>query len=184
MKEGVIMKIKGLISIVTAAVLTLSSASLPTVAEGDEELYSENFENCTVGDKGGWTSPAGTMAIKSDSAEGIGKYQPVVSGKSGTCRSGYVELTKAIDQNFVFECDYKSTSNVNVSDLELLENKSSVYANHGRYSNAKYVFTMSRPKGADLYVINNQTDDSGLTLDRYTQPAVTTKEFRIIRGCM
>lgn len=139
-------------------------------------LYSQDFESYSTGEAAGWTSPAGTMGIKSDSAPGIGKYQTVVSGKSGTCRSGYVEIP-AVSENFVFECDFKSTSNVNVSDLELLESKSSVYANHGVYSNAKYAFLMARPKNSDLYVINNKTDDSGLTLDRYTQPAVTTKEI-------
>ena len=149
----------------------------PSVEPEREVIYSENFESYNVGDNGGWTSPAGTMGIKSDNTSGIGKYQTVVSGKSGTCRSGYVELTNAIDQNFVFECDFKSNSNVNVSDLELLENKNSVYANHGKYSNAKYAFTMARPKNSNLYVINNATDDSGLTLDSYTQPAVTTKEI-------
>ncbi|MBR0470874.1 MAG: hypothetical protein IJJ55_06640, partial [Clostridia bacterium] len=45
------------------------------------------------------------------------------------------------------------------------------------YSNAKYAFTMARPINSDLYVINNKTDDSGLTLDRYTQPSVVTKEI-------
>ncbi len=149
----------------------------PSVEPEREVIYSENFESYNVGDNGGWTSPAGTMGIKSDSTSGIEKYQTVVSGKSGTCRSGYVELANAIDQNFVFECDFKSNSNVNVSDLELLENKSSIYANHGKYSNAKYAFTMARPKNSNLYVINNATDDSGLTLDSYTQPAVTTKEI-------
>ncbi len=149
----------------------------PSVEPEREVIYSENFESYNIGDNGGWTSPAGTMGIKSDSTSGIEKYQTVVSGKSGTCRSGYVELANAIDQNFVFECDFKSNSNVNVSDLELLENKSSIYANHGKYSNAKYAFTMARPKNSNLYVINNATDDSGLTLDSYTQPAVTTKEI-------
>lgn len=142
-----------------------------------EILYSDDFEGCTVGTNGGWTSPAGTMAVKSDtSTAGIGQYQTVVSGKSGTCRSGYIEIP-TISDNFVFECDFKSTSNVNVSDLELLEAKGSVYANHGRYSNAKYALTLARPKGSDLYVINNASDDSGLTLDRYTQPAVTSSEI-------
>ncbi len=129
-----------------------------------------------MGDNGGWISPAGTMSIKSDATAGIGKYQTVVSGKSGTCRSGYVEIP-AVKENFVFECDYRTTSNVNVSDLELLESKSSVYANHGKYSNAKYAFTMVRPSQENLYVINNPIDDSGLTLDRYAHPAVTTAEI-------
>lgn len=160
---------------------TINPTSKPSVepsSQPDREIiYSEDFESYNEGDYGGWTSPAGTMGIKFDDTPGIGKYQTVVSGKSGTCRSGYVELPKAVDQNFVFECDFKSTSDVNVSDLELLETKSSVYANHGRYSNAKYAFTMARPKNSNIYVINNATDDSGLTLDKYTQPTVTTKEI-------
>ncbi|MGN0149270.1 MAG: sialate O-acetylesterase [Clostridia bacterium] len=156
---------------------TEQPSETPSTQPEREVIYSENFEGYNVGDNGGWTSPAGTMSIKSDNTSSIGKYQTVVSGKSGTCRSGYVEIPKVIDQNFVFECDFKSNSNVNVSDLELLENKSSVYANHGRYSNAKYAFTMARPKNSNLYVINNATDDSGLTLDSYTQPSVTTKEI-------
>lgn len=152
------------------------ATTTPSDEPDREVLYSEDFESYSTGDNGGWTSPAGTMSIKTDSTSGIGQYQTVVSGKSGTCRSGYVEISSVTD-NFVFECDFKSTSNVNVSDLELLETKNSVYANHGRYSNAKYAFTMARPKSSNLYVINNATDDSGLTLDRYTQPAVTTAEI-------
>lgn len=70
----------------------------PSTQPEREVIYSENFESYNVGDNGGWTSPAGTIGIKSDSTSGIGKYQTVVSGKSGTCRSGYVELTNAIDQ--------------------------------------------------------------------------------------
>lgn len=150
---------------------------IPTVDEPEREvIYSEDFEDYKIGTNGGWTSPAGTMSIKSDSESVIGKYQTVVSGKNGTCRSGYVEIP-AVTENFVFECDFKSTSNVNVSDLELLESKSSVYANHGRYSNAKYAFTMARPKNADLYVINNASDDSGMKIDSYTAPVFTTAEI-------
>ncbi|MGM9935817.1 MAG: hypothetical protein ACI38A_00550, partial [Candidatus Ornithomonoglobus sp.] len=140
-------------------------------------IYTQNFESFSEGDTGGWTSPAGTLAIKSDTTSGIGKYQTVVSGKSGTCRSGYVELPSAVTENFVFECDYKSTSSVNVSDLELLESRYSVYANHGVYSNAEYAFIMARPKGSDLYVINNTADDSGMTIDGYADPVFTTKEI-------
>ncbi len=162
----------------TAAPTADPNATLPpSFNEPDREvLYSENFEGYEDGATGGWTSPAGTMKIKTDTESLISKYQTVVSGKSGTCRSGYVEIP-AITDNFVFECDFKSTSNVNVSDLELLETKSSVYANHGRYSNAKYAFTMARPQGSNLYVLNNALDDSGMTLNRYEAPIVTTPEI-------
>lgn len=145
--------------------------------EPKEIIYSEDFEKYSTGDKAGWTSPAGTVSVKSDSTEGIGKYQTVESGKSGTCRSGYVELPSAITENFVFECDFKSSSNANVSDLELVENKNSIYANHGVYSNQNYVFTMARPKNADCYVINNKLDDSGFTIDRYAEPIFKTKDI-------
>ena len=79
----------------------MSKADTPSAfSEPEKEtvLYSEDFEQYNVGDNGGWTSPAGTVAIKSDSTEGIGKYQTVVSGKSGTCRSGYVELPNAVTE--------------------------------------------------------------------------------------
>lgn len=156
---------------------TLSPTATPIPDEAKEIIYSENFEAYSTGDSAGWTSPAGTVSVKTDSTDGIGQYQTVVSGKSGTCRSGYVELPKSITENFVFECDYKSTSNVNVSDLELVENKNSIYANHGVYSNANYVFTMARPKGADCYVINNKSDDSGLGVDSYTDPTFATADI-------
>ena len=157
----------------TATPTTIPTATpTPTPAV----LYSQDFENYSGGDTAGWTSPAGTMAIKSDQTSGIGKYQTVVSGKSGTCRSGYIEIGE-ITKNFVFECDYKSSSNTNVSDLELVENKNSIYANHGVYSNANFVFTMARPRSSDLYVINNKADDSGFTLTSYTDPVFTTKEI-------
>ena len=156
---------------------TAAPTTTPTAEPVPAPVYTQDFESYRAGDNGGWTSPAGTMAVKSDATAGIGKYQTVVSGKSGTCRSGYIELPQAVDHSFVFECDFRSTSKVNVSDLELVETKSSIYANHGVYSNARYAFIMARPMGSDLYVINNKTDDSGLTLDRYTQPAVVTKEI-------
>ena len=156
---------------------TIKPTEIPTQAPSGKVLYEQDFETYSVGDSGGWTSPAGTVSVKSDTADGIGKYMTVVSGKSGTCRSGYVELPTAVTQNFVFECDYKSTSNINVSDLELVENKNSIYANHGVYSNANYVFTMARPKSSDLYVINNKADDSGFSLSSYTDPVFTTKEI-------
>ena len=152
---------------------TPSASPEPTGAP----IYSQNFETYDVGTTAGWTSPAGTLSVKSDETEGIGKYQTVVSGKSGTCRSGYVEIDKTVTQNFVFECDYKSTSNTNVSDLELLESKSSIYANHGVYSNQNFVFTMARPLGEDLYVINNKFDDSGARMTSYTEPVFKTAEI-------
>ena len=141
----------------------------PTEAPG-ELIYSQDFEGYNAGDTAGWTSPAGTMAVKADSTDGIGKYQTVVSGKSGTCRSGYFELPSAVTEDFVFECDYRSSSNENVSDLELAESKNSIYANHGVYSNANFVFTMARPKNSDKYIINNKSDDSGFTEERYAAP--------------
>lgn len=158
---------------VTPAVPTASPTPTEPAAT-PKIIYQENFESYNVGDKAGWTSPAGTMAIKSDSTNGIGKYQTIVSGKSGTCRSGYIELPNAVTKNFVFECDYKSTSNVNVSDIELVENKNSIYANHGVYSNANFAFTMARPLGSDLYVINNKSDDSGFRITSYADPVFTT----------
>lgn len=171
------MKFKKFISLVTMLTMGLSALPPGAVYAADNTLYSQDFESYNVGDKGGWTSPAGTLSIKEDSTTGIGKYQSVVSGKEGTCRSGYVELPSSISDSFVFECDFKSTSNVNVSDLELLESKKSVYANHGRLSNAKYAFTMARPSKSNVYVINNASDDSGLTIDRYTKPSVTSSEI-------
>lgn len=156
---------------------SLSPTDTPTPDEPKEIIYSEDFEKYSVGDKAGWTSPAGTVSVKSDSTSGIVKYQTVVSGKDGTCRSGYVELPAAITENFVFECDFKSSSNANVSDLELVENKNSIYANHGVYSNQNYVFTMARPKNSNSYVINNKSDDSGFTLDRYADPIFKTKDI-------
>lgn len=145
--------------------------------EPDVILYSQDFETFSDSDKAGWTSPAGTMSVKTDSTPGINKYQTVVSGKSGTCRSGYIEIP-AVTDNFVFECDYKASSNVNVNDLELLESKSSVYANHGVYSNANFAFTMVRPRSSDVYVINNKYDDSGASLTSYTDPVFTTGEIK------
>ena len=49
--------------------------------------------------------------------------------------------------------------------------------NHGCYSNAKYAFKMNRPSDLNKFVINNSVSDSGLSLDRYAQPTVLTKEI-------
>ena len=49
--------------------------------------------------------------------------------------------------------------------------------NHGCYSNAKYTFKMNRPADLNKFVINNGVSDSGLSLDRYAQPTVLTKEI-------
>ena len=57
-----------------------------------------------------------------------------------------------------------------------VENKSSIYSNHGVYSNQNYVFTMARPKSANCYVINNKSDDSGFAVDRYADPIFKTKD--------
>ncbi|MCI8405257.1 MAG: hypothetical protein HFE49_10225 [Clostridia bacterium] len=156
---------------------TLSPTPTAAPDEPKEIIYSEDFEKYSVGDKAGWTSPAGTVSVKSDNTIGIGKYQTVVSGKIGTCRSGYVEFPKAISENFVFECDYKSTSDINVSDLELVENKNSIYSNHGVYSNANFAFTMARPRNSNCYVLNNKSDDSGLSVASYSDPIFKTKDI-------
>lgn len=150
----------------------------PAADEPTRTIYTQDFESFDEGSDGDWTTPAGTLAVKTDSTEGIGKYLAVTSGKNGTCRSGYVELTDEVTENFVFECDYRTNSSINVSDLELLESRKSVYANHGVYSNAQYAFIMARPKDSDLFVINNTVDDSGLTIDRYADPVFTTKEIK------
>lgn len=142
-----------------------------------EVIYQEDFETYSDGDNGGWTSPAGTVKIKTDSNSAINKYLTVTSGKSGTARSGYKEIP-TVSQDFVLEADIKSTGyNGNVSAFEVLETKNSLYMNHGCYSNAKYIFKMNRPSGSNLYVINNSISDSGMSLDRYTKPTVLTKEI-------
>lgn len=162
----------------TTPTATPSTSDNPSVDEPAREvIYQENFESYSDGDNGGWTSPAGTVKIKSDSNSVINKYLTVTSGKNGTARSGYKEIS-SISQNFVLEADIKSTAySGNVSSFEVLEQKGSLYMNHGCYSNGKYVFKMNRPAGADRYVINNAISDSGLSLERYAQPAVLTKEI-------
>lgn len=148
----------------------------PSYNEPDREvIYEEDFED---EDAGGWTSPSGSVSVKTDSNTDINKYLAVTSGKSGTARSGYKELSSSISENFVLESDIKSTAyKSNVSAFEILESKSSLYVNHGCYSNARYVFKMNRPANLNQYVINNKISDSGLSLDRYDLPAVLTNEI-------
>lgn len=140
-------------------------------------IYSQDFEEYSEGSNGGWESSAGKVEVKNDTSDGIGKYMTVVSGKSGTCRSGLVELPEAVTENFVFECDFKSNSYDNVSELQLVEKKNSIYMNHGVYSNANYALTLDRPRSENFYVINNGRSDSGLSFSAYNTPAVTTKEI-------
>ena len=164
---------------------TSNQQSTPKADVEREVLYEENFENCTVGDKAlgnstsvdGWKSPAGTAELKSDSNQTINKYLAVTSGKSGTARSTYKGITE-IKDNFVLEADIKTTNyKTNVSNFEVLEKTGSLYMNHGCYSNAKYAFKMNRPSDLNKFVINNSVSDSGLSLDRYAQPTVLTKEI-------
>ena len=157
---------------------TPEATAPPSFDEPDREvIYQENFETYSDGDNGGWTSPAGTVAVKTDPNAMINKYLTLTSGKSGTARSGYKEIS-AISENFILEADIKSTAYAtNVSAFEVLEQKGSLYMNHGCYSNGKYIFKMNRPAGLNKYVINNEISDSGLSLDRYTQPATLTKEI-------
>ena len=164
---------------------TSNPQSTPKADVEREVLYEENFENCTVGDKAsgnstsvdGWKSPAGTAELKSDSNQTINKYLAVTSGKSGTARSTYKGITE-IKDNFVLEADIKTTNyKTNVSNFEVLEKTGSLYMNHGCYSNAKYAFKMNRPASLNKFVINNSVSDSGLSLDRYAQPTVLTKEI-------
>lgn len=140
-------------------------------------LYQENFETYSDGENGGWTSPAGSVKIKTDLNSAIKKYLTVTSGSSGTARSGYKEITE-ISENFVLEADVKSTAYAtNVSAFEVLEKTSSLYMNHGCYSNGKYIFKMNRPAGLNKYVINNSISDSGMSLDRYAKPTVVTNDI-------
>lgn len=142
-----------------------------------EVLYSENFETYSDGENGGWTSPAGSLEVKTDSNSAINKYITVTSGKNGTARSGYKEIPKITD-NFILEADIKTNAYAsNVSAFEVLEQKSSLYMNHGCYSNGKYILKMNRPAGLNCFVINNPVSDSGLSLERYEQPAVLTDEI-------
>ncbi len=157
---------------------TAPATEIPATAVPEGRLiYSDDFEDHNDGETAGWESYAGTAAIKTDSTSGIGKYMTVVSGKSGTCRSGLTVLPQTVTDNFVFECDLKTGDGNNVSELQLVESKSSVYQNHGVYSNAEYALTLDRPRGSRLYVVNNGKSDSGLTLESYNSPAVTTAEI-------
>ena len=154
-------------------------AATPDIGSDPERevLYEENFESYQDGENGGWTTPAGKVSVKTDSNSGINKYLAATSNKSGTARSSYKEIP-AVTDSFVLEADIKSSSfSTNVSAFEMLENRSSLYMNHGCYSNAKYAFKMNRPAGLNQYVINNKVSDSGLSLDKYDQPAVLTDEI-------
>lgn len=159
----------------------VSASPQPTPTEQPEQgeiLYWQDFEGYSEGSSGGWESYAGTVEVKNDTADGMGKYMTVVSGKSGTCRSGLTELPQAIDKNFVFECDFKSSYYDNVSELQLVEKKSSIYMNHGVYSNAYYALTLDRPRSSNIYIINNGKSDSGLSVSSYNTPIVSTKEIQ------
>lgn len=165
----------------TATPGSLSTPSpTPTSEPEGKVLYTQNFESYNTGDKADWTTTAGFHEIREDNTDAqIGKYliKGSEKGKEGTCRSAYFELPQSVTGNFVFECDYKSSSNSNVADLELLQDKSAVYANHGVYSNKNYVFTMAKPRGTNCYVINNKFDDSGASLASYTAPVFTTADI-------
>lgn len=138
-------------------------------------LYSEDFEGFGTGNSAGWSSPYGTAAVAEDAEKG--KYLQKASDKSGAARSAYIELPVAIDKDFVFEADLKTSGADQISSFEIVEKRSSIYINHGVYSNEQYAFKLARPIGEDLYVVNNKISDSNLTLDKYSKPAVLTKEF-------
>lgn len=169
----------GSVQVTEPAVQTAAPTSKPTdiPTSSPVVLYEQDFEGYETGSSGGWESSAGSVEVKIGAENGIGKYMAVTSLKSGTCRSGLVELPNAITENFVFECDFKSSRYDNVSELQLVERKGSVYMNHGVYSNAFYALTMDRPRNSDLYVINNGRSDSGLSIDAYNEPAVTSTEI-------
>ncbi len=192
LKEGQVLKIAQHIAGTYVETLSFAAASKsaptptaapdpteqPDVDEPEREvIYNEDFEEYSDGDNGGWTSPAGVVSVKTDSNSELNKYLALTSGKNATARSGYKEIS-TVNENFVLEADVKSTAYAsNVSAFEVLEQKGSLYANHGCYSNGKYIFKMNRPSGLDKYVINNAISDSGLSLERYTQPTVLTKEI-------
>lgn len=148
-----------------------------TPDEPKEMIYEDDFESYITGDRTVWTCPAGFREIKNETNTGNYLVCGANTGKNGTCRSTYFELPNAVTENFVFECDYRSSSNINTADLELLENRDSVYANHGVKSNANFVFTMTKPKSENKYVINNKFDDSNYPITNYTDPIFTTKEI-------
>ncbi len=154
------------------------STEKPSFNEPEREIiYKEDFEGYSDGSNGGWESPAGTAAVKTDSDSMIKKYLTLTSGKSGTARSGYKEISP-VSENFVLEADIKSTAYAsNVSAFEVLEQKSSLYMNHGCYSNGKYIFKMNRPSGLNKYVINNAVSDSAMSFEKYDKPAVVTNDI-------
>ena len=151
----------------------------PAVTEEPIEIiYEQDFESFDEVSKGdasvadGWFSPAGTASVKTDSTSGINRYMAITGGNAS--RSGYFNLSSAVSEDFVFEADIKTSRNGRVSELQLVESQSSVYQNHGVENTKRYVFTMDRPRNEDLYVINNGKSDSGLSLEDYNQPALTT----------
>ncbi len=138
-------------------------------------LYSENFEKYDIGSKGGWQSPYGTIQVVED--EEKGKYLQKTSEGTGKARTGYIELPFAISKDFVFEADLKTEYAGNISSFEIVETRKSIYINHGVYSNQQYAFKLARPKNENLFVVNNKISDSGLTLDKYSQPTVVTDKI-------
>lgn len=138
-------------------------------------LYSEDFESYTAGNNAGWKSSYGPVEVYEDAEKG--KYLRKASNENGKARSAYIELPEKIDKNFVFEADIKTVSAGNVSSFEIVENPKSIYTNHGVYSNEQYAFKLSRPKNADIFVVNNRISDSGLDLGDYAHPAIVTKQF-------
>lgn len=139
-------------------------------------LYEEDFEDYSVGSNGGWETKYGVIEVAEDKEKG--KYLRKASNGSSSARSGWINLPLTIDENFVFEADIKTGFNQNqISSFEIVEKESSIYKNHGVYSNAQYAFKLARPEGANVYVINNKISDSNLTLDKYAQPAVVTDEI-------
>lgn len=168
----------------TSAISQPTPTPITTTDEPIEILYEQNFESYSEqsGTKtniaDGWRSNAGKASVKTDSTKGINRYMAITGANAS--RSGYKEID-SISENFVFEADLKTVKRTDrVSELQLVESYSgSIYENHGIDSskNGKYVFTMDRPKNENRYVINNGISDSGLGMESYNQPTVSTKEI-------
>ena len=133
----------------------------PNVTPGPV-LYEEDFEDYSIGSDGGWETKYGVIEVAED--EEKGKYLRKASNGSSSARSGWINLPVTIDKDFVFEADIKTGFNANqISSFEIVEKESSIYKNHGVYSNEQYAFKLARPEGANLYVVNNKISDSNLT---------------------
>lgn len=157
------MKIKKLVSAVSAFAMTVSAFAGMTVAKAATNLYSENFEDGTVGS---WTSVSGGISVAADSAtvnQNSSQYILKNGGASGSRTAGvYLESAKTTGMYKVaFDVRIDATNNDVESTLRITgakETKNWFQSTDSDIFRLAQVTSNVNTLNSSTYTVNSATD--------------------------